>query len=67
MNGVTYAALGSLGGSLDEGRNYISPASICYKAGQYGFADVFINGDSGKLSVRNPENEEIFSTNLTNR
>jgi len=66
-NGVTYAVMGSLGGSLDEGRNYISPASIWYKAGQYGFADVFINDVSAKLTLRNQENEEIFSMDLINR
>jgi UDP-2,3-diacylglucosamine pyrophosphatase LpxH len=65
-SGVTYAVMGSFGGNLDKGRNYFSPASIWYKARQYGFVDVLIS-DKANLKVRNPENKEIYSINLSNR
>jgi UDP-2,3-diacylglucosamine pyrophosphatase LpxH len=67
MNGVTYAVMGSFGGKLDRGRTYTSPASVWYKAGQFGFADVSIQGDNAVLRVRDPENKTIYSIKLRNR
>jgi acid phosphatase type 7 len=66
-NGVTYVVMGSFGGNLDSGRNYISPASIWYKSMQYGFADVFINGANAELKVRDTDNNIIYSIKLNNR
>jgi acid phosphatase type 7 len=66
-NGVTYAVVGSFGGKLDRGREYVSPASIWYKARQFGYLDVSINGNDAELKVRDPEDRELFSMKLSKR
>jgi acid phosphatase type 7 len=66
-NGVTYAVIGSFGGKLDTGREYISSASVWYKSGQYGFVDVSISDSIGELKVRDIKNEEIYCMILGNR
>ncbi|MBN2078984.1 MAG: metallophosphoesterase [Spirochaetes bacterium] len=65
--GVIYAIMGSFGGRLDRGREYVSPASVWYKARQYGFADVTINGNDAILKVRDPDDNVIYSLNFSNR
>jgi UDP-2,3-diacylglucosamine pyrophosphatase LpxH len=63
--GVTYVVVGSLGGNLDSGREYVSPAGVWYKQGLYGFADVSINGNTGSLSIRDQDNKVQYRTSLT--
>ncbi len=65
--GVIYAIMGSFGGTLDKGREYVSPASVWYRARQYGFADVTIKGNDALLMVRDPDNKVMYSINFTNR
>lgn len=66
-SGVTYAVMGSMGGELDTGRNYVSPASIWYTARQFGFLDVCIKENKAQLKVMNPESRELFSIDIVNR
>ncbi len=63
--GVTYAVVGSAGGLLDSGRTYVSPASLWYAHGVYGFADVALDGRTGTLAIRDAENKVLFSTDLS--
>lgn len=66
-NGVTYAVMGSFGGELDRGREYTSPASVWYKARQYGFLDVAVRDNSAELVVRDAEDNAIYSMKLSIR
>jgi hypothetical protein len=59
--------MGSFGGELDRGREYISPASVWYKARQYGFLDVAIRDGIAELVVRDDEDNAIYSMKLSNR
>jgi len=63
-NGVTYVVVGSFGGLPDGEREYISPASIWYRAGVYGFADVTINGDIASIVFRDYNDSELFKTTI---
>jgi UDP-2,3-diacylglucosamine pyrophosphatase LpxH len=62
--GVTYVIAGGLGGILDQERNYVSPASLWYLSGNYGFADVSVKGSEAVIKFRNPDNQVIHSYNL---
>jgi hypothetical protein len=62
--GVTYVIAGGLGGVLDQERTYVSPASLWYLSGNYGFADVSVSGNEATIKFRNPENQVIYTYNL---
>ena len=62
--GVTYVIAGGLGGALDQERTYISPASLWYSGGNYGFADISINGSDAIIKFRSPDNQVMYSYNL---
>ena len=53
-NGVTYAISGAFGGLPNPPRDYISPASVWYLAGQHAFLDVTVNDDAIDLVYRDP-------------
>jgi acid phosphatase type 7 len=58
-NGITYVICGALGGKPDPSRTYTSPASLWYAIGQYGFADVSINGSQASIIFRGTAYQEI--------
>jgi predicted phosphodiesterase len=64
QNGVTYGIIGTFGGILTPERTYVSPASIWYKTGVYGFADVNINGSNATLTMRDCNNTVLYQTDL---
>ena len=63
-NGVSYAVVGGLGGALDPVASHISPASVWYAPGQYGFLDVTILYDTIELSFRDPTGNELKSLSI---
>ena len=62
--GVTYVIAGGLGGVLDQERTYVSPASLWYSSGNYGFADVSVNGSEAIIKFRNPDSQVMHTYNL---
>jgi hypothetical protein len=48
-----------LGGSPDGERDYVSPASLWYASGEYGYADVTIDGDRAAVVFRNAAGSEL--------
>jgi len=60
-SGVTYVICGTFGGTLESGRQYVSPESIWYASNDYAFADVTITGANAKLIFRDPDGKEINS------
>jgi 3',5'-cyclic AMP phosphodiesterase CpdA len=67
-NGITYVVAGSFGGVQNPERTYVSPASIWYKQGQYGFVDITIrNSTDATLVFRDPEFNEIFRKEVKQR
>jgi predicted MPP superfamily phosphohydrolase len=52
--GVTYVIVGSFGGIPDPERTYISPVSLWYVSGQYGFVDVTIETGRALITFRDP-------------
>jgi acid phosphatase type 7 len=65
-NGVTYAIVGSMGGKLSPKRTYVSPHSVWYQDGLFGFADVSINGKTGTLAIRDSDNRVRFKEEIGN-
>jgi acid phosphatase type 7 len=63
--GVTYAVCGGFGGKLDPQRTYQSPASLWYKAGQFGFLDVTIEGNQADLTFRSPDSTVLRSFRIS--
>jgi UDP-2,3-diacylglucosamine pyrophosphatase LpxH len=57
-NGVTYAICGAFGGIPDPPRTYISPASIWYAQGQYGYVDVTL-GASAEIVIRDADGKSL--------
>jgi len=57
--GVTYVITGSLGGVPDPDRTYISPASLWYASGQYGFVDVTIKTEQATVVFRDSAGLEL--------
>jgi 3',5'-cyclic AMP phosphodiesterase CpdA len=66
-NGVTYVVVGSFGGPPDSEREYISPASVWYRAGVYAFVDVMIDGDIATIVFRDYGDRELFRTTINRR
>jgi len=66
-NGVNYAVVGSFGGPLNPERDYVSPASVWYKAEAYGFLDVIIENNLANVIFRDPDGKELFKTTITPR
>ncbi|RJO60667.1 MAG: hypothetical protein C4542_08560 [Dehalococcoidia bacterium] len=65
-NGVTYAIAGAFGGLPDSPRTYISPASLWYLNGAYGFVDVSISGNQCDVTFRSPDNA-VLKTFVINK
>jgi len=63
-NGVTYIVVGSFGGPPDPEREYVSPASVWYRAGVYDFVDVTIDGSIATIVFRDHDDNELFGTTI---
>jgi len=57
-NGVTFVICGAFGGIPDPPRTYISPASIWYAQGQYGYVDVTL-GPSAEVIFRDADGKTL--------
>jgi acid phosphatase type 7 len=60
-SGVTYVICGAFGGLPDTERQYISPQSEWYAAGDYAFMDVTITDINASLIFRDPDGNAINS------
>lgn len=58
---VNYVVCGGFGGKLDPAPDYRSPGSIWLQSGQFGFAEVSINGNEAILSFRDPDSNILQS------
>lgn len=63
-NGVTYAVCGAFGGLPDPERTYTSPASLWYQSGAAGFLDITVEGDSGLITFRDPDNKVLATFDI---
>ncbi|MFA4858495.1 MAG: metallophosphoesterase [Candidatus Margulisiibacteriota bacterium] len=66
-NGITYVVAGSFGGVMAQPRTYVSPASIWYETTENCFADIWINGDTAFITMRNPFNQKLFEVEIQNK
>ena len=66
-SGVSYVISGAFGGKLDPAATYISPSSIWYQSGQFGFADVDITGNQATLNFRDPDSSILKSFTIVKR
>lgn len=64
-SGVVYNVVGGMGGILDPPRTHDGAGSLCFKSGQFGFADVSINGSIATITYRDPEYGVLYSVNVT--
>lgn len=64
-SGVTYVLSAPFGGVPSATRTYVSPYSLWYESGQYGFADVTITGDEAVVIIRTSDGSEIHRHNVT--
>jgi predicted MPP superfamily phosphohydrolase len=62
--GVTYVISGAFGGILDPAYTYKSPASLWYASGQFGFADITLNGNSAEIIFRDPDYQVLKAFTL---
>ena len=62
VNDVTYLVLGCFGSPPDPERLYISPGSVWYQQGFYGFADIAVNEDEALITIRDSGNNDVFQT-----
>jgi hypothetical protein len=62
---VSYVISGAFGGKLDPAATYISPSSIWLRSGQFGFADVTLNGDVAILNFRDPDANVMTSFTIS--
>ncbi|MBU0493353.1 MAG: metallophosphoesterase [Chloroflexi bacterium] len=60
-NGVSYVVVGGLGGPLDPAPEYRSPASLWYRDGTFGFADVTVRPERIDLEFRDATGVELQS------
>ena len=58
-SGVTYVIDGAFGGEPDPQREYVSPASLWYLSGDYGYADVTVDAASATIIFRNSDGVEL--------
>ena len=58
---IHYVVCGGFGGKLDPAPTYISPSSIWFQSGQFGFADVKINGNEATLNFRGSDSTILKS------
>jgi hypothetical protein len=65
-SGVSYVVSGGFGGKLDPPATYVSPSSIWFQSGQFGFADVSINADEATLSFRDPDSNILKTFTIMN-
>jgi|WetSurMetagenome_2_1015567.scaffolds.fasta_scaffold34450_2 acid phosphatase type 7 len=63
-NGVTYVIAGAFGGIPDPEREYISPASLWYASGQYGFVDVAIAADQAAIAFTLPDGQVLHTASV---
>jgi predicted MPP superfamily phosphohydrolase len=66
-SGVNYVVCGGFGGKLDPIATYVSPSRIWYRYGQFGFADVNINGNQATLNFRDPDSNVLKSFTIVKR
>jgi len=65
-HGVSYVVVGGLGGLPDPAATYHSPASLWYRDGTFGFADVTIRSDRLDLCFRDATGAELRSFTIHN-
>ncbi len=65
-SGVSYVVSGGFGGKLDPPATYVSPSSIWFQSGQFGFADVSINSNEATLNFRDPDSNVLKSFTIMN-
>jgi acid phosphatase type 7 len=63
-NGVTYVIAGAFGGIPDPEREHISPTSLWYASGQYGFVDVAIAADQAAIAFTLPDGQVIHTASV---
>jgi predicted MPP superfamily phosphohydrolase len=62
VNDVTYLVLGCFGTSQDPERIYISPGSVWYRQGFYGFTDIVVDENDALITIRDSDNSAVFQT-----
>jgi UDP-2,3-diacylglucosamine pyrophosphatase LpxH len=60
-SGVNYVVCGGFGGKPDSAPTNISSSSIWLQSGQFGFADVSIDGNQATLNFRDPDSNILKS------
>ncbi len=63
-SGVSYVIDGAFGGTPDPDRSYTSPESLWYRAGQYGYADVSVDGSKAVVTFRSASGSVLKSFQL---
>ncbi len=61
QNGVAYVIAGACGGIPDPEREYISPASLWYASGQYGYVDVTLETGQAVLTYTGPDGQVLHT------
>jgi UDP-2,3-diacylglucosamine pyrophosphatase LpxH len=65
QNGVAYVIAGAFGGIPDPEREYVSPSSLWYASGEYGYVDVSIDADQVQIVFRDQYNQILHSAVIT--
>ncbi len=61
QNGVAYVIAGAFGGIPDPEREYVSPASLWYASGQYGYVDVTLEAGKAVLTYTGPDGQVLHT------
>jgi acid phosphatase type 7 len=64
QNGVTYVIAGAFGGIPDPEREYVSPASLWYASGQYGYVDVTIGVDQAAIVFTDQDGRVLHTASV---
>jgi acid phosphatase type 7 len=64
QNGITYIIAGAFGGIPDPEREHVSPASIWYASGQYGFIDVTVADDRTDIVFTGPDGQVLHRASI---
>jgi hypothetical protein len=63
-SGVTYVIAGAFGGLPDAPRTYASPASLWYRASDYGYVDVSVDDTSIAITFRRADGTDLKTAAL---
>jgi predicted MPP superfamily phosphohydrolase len=58
-SGVTYIVCGGFGGAPEPERTYVSPSSLWYATGEYGFVEVTVDEKEAEIVFRDPDYGEL--------